>query len=109
MDLDDGGGGGSDGQADARAWSGGQGAPLPVPGGVAGDRGAAERGGGPPGVSRLPAGEGHDLRVLALRARRDDRDGGIRSARAVCLVDDRDVIPARPADAVGGHVDAAWV
>ena len=68
-----------------------------VPGGVAGDRGAAERGSRPPGVSRLPAGESHDLRTLHPRAGRDDRDGGIRRARAVCLVDDCEVILARRA------------
>src|SRR6266568_9598134 len=109
VDLDDGGGGGLDGQADSRARVGGQGAPFAVPGGVAGDRGAAERGPRPPGVSRLPAGESHDLRTPHPRAGRDDRDGGIRRARAVCLVDDREVILARRADAVGGQVDAVRV
>ena len=109
VDLDDGGGGGLDGQADSRARVGGQGAPFAVPGGVAGDRGAAERGSRPPGVSRLPAGESHDLRTSHPRAGRDDRDGGIRRARAVCLVDDCEVILARRADAIGGQVDAVRV
>src|SRR6266705_2702356 len=109
MDLDDGGGCGPDGQADSRTRIGGQGAPFPAPGGVAGDRGAAERGTGPRGVPRLPAGESHDLRTLQPWARRDDRYGRIRSPRPVCLVDDRDVILARAAGAIGGQVDAVRI
>src|SRR5215831_6249668 len=109
MDLDDGGGGGPDGQADSRARIGGQDTPLAVPWGVAGDRGSAKRGSGPPGVSRLPAGEGHDLHALRPWTGWDDRHGGIWSARAVCLIDDRDVILARSSYAIGGHVDAARV
>src|SRR5215472_12044550 len=95
MDLDDGGGGGPDAQADSRARIGGQGAPFAVPWGVAGDRGPAERDAGPPGVSRLPAGESHDLHAPHRWAGWDDRHGGIWSTRAVCLIDDRDVILAR--------------
>src|SRR6185437_12197797 len=102
-DLDDGGGGGLDGQADARARVGGEGVPCAGPGGVAGDGGAAECGRVPPGVSRLPAGQGYHLRALHSWAGRDDRDGGIGGTGAVCLVDDRDVIGARPADAIGGQ------
>src|SRR5215813_253377 len=109
MDLDDGGGSGLDGQADSRARIGGQGTPLAVPWGVAGDRGSAQRGAGPPGVSWLPAGESHDLHALHPRTGWDDRHGGVWSARAVGLIDDRDVILACSPHAIGGHVDAARV
>ena len=63
----------------------------------------------PAGVSRLPAGESHDLRAPQSRPGRDDRDDRVRGLRPVGLVDDRDVIFARSADAVGGQVDAVWV
>src|SRR5262249_20079801 len=109
MDLDDGGGSGLDGQADSRARVGGQRTPFAVPWGVARDRGSAERGPGPPGVSRLPAGEGHDLHALRPWTGWGDRHGRIGSIRPVCLIDDRDVILARSPYAIRGHVDAARV
>src|SRR5215471_5973313 len=63
-DLDDGSGGGLNGQGDTRVRIGGQGGPGAVPGSAAGDGSATEGGTVAPGVSRLPAGESHSLAAL---------------------------------------------
>src|SRR5262249_40647499 len=85
--------------------SAGRGPPPPAQRGAPGGRAApASR-----GASGLPARQRHDLRLPSPRAQGQDRDVGVRSVRAVRLVDDRDVILARPADAIRGQVDPARV
>ena len=108
-DPDHGGAGRRDGQGDSRLLIGRQQAPLARPRGVAGDRGAAERGRGPRWRSRLPASERHDLGGPRPRPGRGDGYRGRARLRALGLVDDRDVVLASAADRVGGQVDALRV